>query len=121
MNRKYDWPKILEDFAKSQLSVHAYARQHNISSSALYRRVQAEQNSNTETTRQRPSDLVLLRERVHEIKLDSQQRASKRRAAKETDLNQTGDLLFRMKLGQAELEFHELPNPQWFAEVIRCF
>jgi hypothetical protein len=54
------------------------------------------------------SQMVLLTQEVHELSLQNHKLKGSLQP-------------FRMKLGQAELEFQSLPNPQWLAEVIKCF
>ena len=98
MYRKHNWPQIIADFERSNLNIGQYAKQHGIAYSTLYQKV----------NKLNRSKMILLTQKVHELSL------------KNTS-SQAATLPFRMRLGQAQLEFQDLPNPQWLAEIIKCF
>jgi hypothetical protein len=103
MSKKYDWPQLIADFERSDLRLSQYTRQHGIPYSSMYQQVNKLKNK-----RKPQSQMILLTQEVHELSLQNHKLKSSLQP-------------FRMKLGQAELEFQNLPNPQWLAEVIKCF
>jgi len=103
MSKKYDWPQLIADFERSDLRLSQYTRQHGIPYSSMYQQV-----NKLKHKREPQSQMVLLTQEVHELSLQNHKLKGSLQP-------------FRMKLGQAELEFQSLPNPQWLAEVIKCF
>ena len=103
MYRKHNWPQIIADFERLGLNISQYAKQHEIAYSTLHQKVNKLKHQS-----ENRSKMILLTQKVHELSL------------KNTS-SQASNLPFHMKLGQAQLEFQDLPNPQWLAEIIKCF
>ncbi len=98
---RHDWNQILKDFERSNLSVPKYAKKHKISATSLYQKLK-------ERSKNSSHQLILSNEGVHEITLNQT-------TVKEV----TKDPIFQIKFENLHLEFYDLPNPHWLAEVLK--
>ena len=91
------WDAIIEDLESSGLSSNRYADQHQISKSSLYSELRKRRARHTHNA-EPPA--------VHEFKLS------------ELTVYPSSQAL-KINLGDVDLTFDELPDPQWLATLIR--
>ena len=95
--KREKWDAIIRDLESSGLSVYRYAKEHQISKSSLYTELR-KRRARSQPSPQQPA--------VHEFKLSDLQPYKPTQALK-------------MNIGEADLTFGELPDPQWLAALIK--
>jgi hypothetical protein len=95
--KREKWDGIIRDFESSGLSAYRYAKEHQISKSSLYIELR-KRRTRSKTSPQQPA--------VHEFKLSELQPYKPPQALK-------------VNIGEADLIFGELPDPQWLAALIK--